>query len=122
MTGTCLFEIWHVVEVGLFHFVCQKNLSDIKPYSTKSQHLSLTRTRICSTIVQSHWNYSPSAAKFCYDKAFDLVKDTICEVFAGPAKHGIHSASLQKTLYDTERLVLERIPQVTKFPFRRRYH
>ena len=43
------------------------------------------------------------------------MKDTICEVFAGPAKHGIHSASLQKTLYDTERLVLERIPQVTNF-------
>ena len=68
--------------------------------------------RICSTIVQSRWDYSPNAGKFCYDKAFDLVKSTICEVFAGPAKHGIHSASLQKTLYDTERLVLERVPQV----------
>ena len=65
-------------------------------------------------MVQSQWNYSPTAAKFCYDKAFDLVKSTICEVFAGPAKHGIHSASLQKTLYDTERLVLERVPQVTR--------
>ena len=64
-------------------------------------------------MVQSQWNYSPTAAKFCYDKAFDLVKSAICEVFAGPAKHGIHSASLQKTLYDTERLVLERVPQVT---------
>ena len=63
-------------------------------------------------MVQSHWNYSPAAAKFCYDKAFDLVKSTICEVWAGPAKHGIHSASLQKTLYDTERLVLEHVPQV----------
>jgi len=73
-----------------------------------------TNDRIASTIVQSHWNYSPAAAKFCYDKAFDLVKSTICEVWAGPAKHGIHSASLQKTLYDTERLVLERVPQVTK--------
>ena len=64
-------------------------------------------------MVQSQWNYSSAASsKFCYDKAFDMVRSTICEVFAGPAKHGIHSASLQKTLYDTEKMVLERVPQV----------
>ena len=73
-------------------------------------------------MVQSQWNYSPTAAKFCYDKAFDLVKSAICEVFAGPAKHGIHSASLQKTPYDTERLVLERVPQVRRQPRREAPH
>ena len=65
-------------------------------------------------MVQSQWNYSSAASKFCYEKVFDMVQSTICEIFAGPAKHGIHSALLQKTLYDTEKLVLERVAQVIK--------
>ena len=40
------------------------------------------------------------------------VKDTVLEVFAGPATTGIFSPSVQKTLYDTQKLAMARIPQV----------
>jgi hypothetical protein len=36
-------------------------------------------------------------------------------VFSGPASKGVYSSSVQKTLYETEKLVLERISQVSVF-------
>lgn len=41
------------------------------------------------------------------------VKETIIEKFAGPYDRGEYSPSVQKTLYDTQVLVLERIPEVS---------
>jgi len=42
------------------------------------------------------------------------VKETIIERFAGPYDRGEYSPSVQKTLYETQVLVLERIPEVLK--------
>lgn len=41
------------------------------------------------------------------------VKETIIEKFAGPYNHGEYSPSVQHTLYNTQVLVLERIPEVS---------
>lgn len=41
------------------------------------------------------------------------VKETIIEKFAGPYDCGEYSPSVQKTLYDTQVLVLDRIPEVS---------
>ena len=40
------------------------------------------------------------------------VKETIIEKFAGPYDQGEYSPSVQKTLYDSQCLILKRIPEV----------
>lgn len=40
------------------------------------------------------------------------MKETIIEKFAGPYDRGEYSPSVQKTLYDTQVLVLNRVPEV----------
>lgn len=41
------------------------------------------------------------------------VKETIIEKFAGPYDSGVYSPSVQKTLYETQCLVLDRVPEVS---------
>ena len=43
----------------------------------------------------------------------ETVVDCILEKFAGPAGEGLFSPSVQLTLYDTEKLVLGKINQVS---------
>lgn len=40
------------------------------------------------------------------------MKETIIEKFAGPYDRGEYSPSVQKTLYETQVLVLDRVPEV----------
>lgn len=40
------------------------------------------------------------------------MKETIIENFAGPYDRGEYSPSVQKTLYETQVLVLDRLPEV----------
>lgn len=40
------------------------------------------------------------------------MKETITEKFAGPYDRGEFSPSVQKTLYDSQVLILQRIPEV----------
>lgn len=40
------------------------------------------------------------------------MKETIIEKFAGPYDRGEYSPSVQKTLYETQVLVLDRLPEV----------
>lgn len=42
------------------------------------------------------------------------VKDTVIEKFAGPYDRGEYSPSVQKTLYETQVLVLDRVPEVSQ--------
>ena len=44
----------------------------------------------------------------------DTVVDCIVDKFAGPAGEGLFSPSVQLTLYDTEKLVLGKIKQVSQ--------
>lgn len=46
----------------------------------------------------------------------NTVKDAILNVFAGPPDTGIFSPSVQNTLYLTEKLVLDTVPEVTLIP------
>ena len=41
------------------------------------------------------------------------MKDTIIEKFAGPYDRGQYSPSVQKTLYETQVLVLDRVSEVS---------
>ena len=69
--------------------------------------------RLLSTVVTADWSYSsPLGGAQQYDDAFNNVRDTILEVFAGPADTGIFSASVQNSQHLTQTKILEIIPTV----------
>lgn len=67
--------------------------------------------RIFSTIVTADWSYNtPSGFDFC--ATYSAVKNTILDVFAGPADKGIYSPSVQQTQYLTQKKILLGNPQI----------
>lgn len=48
----------------------------------------------------------------CVSTVRKCVRDTIVEKFAGPYDRGEFSPSVQKTLYESQLLILERVPEV----------
>uniref|UniRef100_A0A3Q3K112 Uricase n=1 Tax=Monopterus albus TaxID=43700 RepID=A0A3Q3K112_MONAL len=73
--------------------------------------LQETKDRCFCTSVYSRWRYN-STQDVDFDGAWKCIKDTIIEKFAGAYDRGEFSPSVQKTLYDTQLLVLNRVPQV----------
>ncbi|KAM9848792.1 uricase [Aulostomus maculatus] len=69
------------------------------------------KDRCFCTSVYSRWLYN-KVQDIDFDAAWKCVKDTIIEKFAGPYDRGEYSPSVQKTLYDTQGLVLQRVPEV----------
>jgi len=69
------------------------------------------KDRLFSTIVTADWVYN-NIRSVNFDDAFKTVKDTILEVFAGPADKGIFSPSVQNSQYLTQKQILEKIPQI----------
>ncbi|XP_008294859.1 uricase [Stegastes partitus] len=72
--------------------------------------LQETKDRCFCTSVYARWRYNKTDVDF--DAAWKCVKETIIEKFAGPYDRGEFSPSVQKTLYDTQVLVLGRLPEV----------
>ncbi|XP_078416805.1 uricase [Cetorhinus maximus] len=69
------------------------------------------RDRVFSTIVYAKWRYrTPRYVNF--DAAWNTVKDSIIETFAGPLDSGIYSPSVQNTLYGAQCLSLSRVPEM----------
>ncbi|XP_055595864.1 uricase [Uranotaenia lowii] len=68
--------------------------------------------RIFSTIVQSSWQYS-TVNNVDFDFAWNKVKQSILNTFAGDPEKGIFSPSVQNTLYLAEQLVLDSIPEIS---------
>ncbi|XP_072245530.1 uricase [Leuresthes tenuis] len=73
--------------------------------------LQETKDRCFCTSVYAKWRYN-NVQDVDFDAAWKTVKETIFERFAGPYDRGEYSPSVQKTLYETQVLVLERIPEV----------
>ncbi|XP_029356787.1 uricase [Echeneis naucrates] len=73
--------------------------------------LQEAKDRCFCTSVYSRWRYS-KAHGVDFDAAWKSVKEAIIEKFAGPYDRGEFSPSVQKTLYDAQVLVLNRIPEV----------
>ncbi|KAM4548830.1 uricase [Odontesthes bonariensis] len=73
--------------------------------------LQETKDRCFCTSVYARWQYN-KVQDVDFDAAWKTVKETIVERFAGPYDRGEYSPSVQKTLYETQVLVLERIPEV----------
>lgn len=68
--------------------------------------------RIFSTVVEAEWEYE-RASNVNFDDSWLTVKDAILDKFAGPPDTGIYSPSVQNTLYLAEKMVLDKIPQVS---------
>lgn len=62
------------------------------------------------------WGQTPLKSLYLLHKHVFLyretVKTSILDVFAGPPDTGVFSPSVQKTLYDSQKLILSKIPQV----------
>lgn len=62
-------------------------------------------------MVEAEWTYE-SARSANFDDAWLTVKDAILDKFAGPPDTGVYSPSVQHTLYQAEKVVLEKVPEV----------
>lgn len=69
------------------------------------------RDRVFSTVVYAKWRYATSR-RANYDAAWNAVKDSILETFAGPYDSGSYSPSVQNSLYEAECLSLSRVPEI----------
>lgn len=67
---------------------------------------------INSTVVEAEWIYD-SMRTADFDNAWLTVKDAILDKFAGPPDIGVYSPSVQHTLYQAEKVVLEKVPEVS---------
>uniref|UniRef100_W5LDH9 Uricase n=1 Tax=Astyanax mexicanus TaxID=7994 RepID=W5LDH9_ASTMX len=73
--------------------------------------LQEVRDRVFCTSVYARWRYNKHQG-VPFDAAWKTVKDTIIEKFGGPYDRGEYSPSVQKTLYESQVLVLDRVPEV----------
>ncbi|XP_048326499.2 uricase-2 isozyme 1 [Ziziphus jujuba] len=78
-----------------------------------------TRERILATEVTASWRYSyesvfstPRKPLYFSERYLD-VKRALTETFYGHPKEGVYSASVQSTLYDMAKSVLNRIPDIS---------
>ncbi|KAF2903903.1 hypothetical protein ILUMI_02272 [Ignelater luminosus] len=69
--------------------------------------------RIFSTVVTAVWEFS-TANGVNFDKTWLTVKDCIFDKFAGPPDKGILSPSVQNTLYLAEKMILDKVPQISR--------
>ncbi|KAG2500878.1 hypothetical protein HYH03_001638 [Edaphochlamys debaryana] len=65
--------------------------------------------RIMASTVTCTWKYTSQPP--CYDAAFNAAKQGLTEAFFGPPKGGIYSPSVQFTLYDMAKRLMDRVPQ-----------
>ncbi|KAI3368728.1 hypothetical protein L3Q82_025711 [Scortum barcoo] len=73
--------------------------------------LKEAKDRCFCTSVYARWRYNKIEG-VDFDAAWKCVKATIIEKFAGPYDRGEFSPSVQKTLYETQVLVLDRVLEV----------
>jgi len=82
--------------------------------SDEYRSLPDAKDRLFATIITADWTYDKINKELDFDNAFTTIQDTMLEVFAGPADKGIFSPSVQNSQYLTQKMVLERIPQVER--------
>ncbi|XP_064189490.1 uricase [Anguilla rostrata] len=70
-----------------------------------------TKDRCFCTSVYCRWHYN-THKDIPFNSIWKTVRDIIIEKFAGPYDRGEYSPSVQKTLYETQVIVLSRVPEV----------
>ncbi|XP_063966794.1 uricase-like [Lytechinus pictus] len=81
----------------------------------KDKYTSLPEVtdRLFSTSIYARWRYA-TLYGLDEDKAWQMAKEAILDVFAGPPSTGVYSASVQHTLYQTQEKILQLIPQISE--------
>lgn len=69
--------------------------------------------RVFATIVSAEWKYG-SLQGLDFDRAWSAVQSSVLDVFAGPPKTGVFSPSVQKTLYETQKTAMAKVPQISE--------
>ncbi|CAN6439059.1 unnamed protein product [Victoria cruziana] len=72
--------------------------------------LKETRERLFATEVNAEWRYSVKPTSF--SQSYLDIKSVLVNTFFGPSTEGVYSPSVQNTLYDMARAVLNRFPLV----------
>jgi urate oxidase len=78
-----------------------------------------TRERILATEVTGTWRYSYESVSsipqnlLYFNQRYMDVKKVLTDTFFGPPKEGVYSPSVQSTLFQMAKTVLNRIPDVT---------
>jgi len=67
--------------------------------------------RLVGTIVEATWNYN-GETMINYSLQSKIVRDTLVDVFAGPADTGTPSPAVQFTLYEMGQAVLAKCPEI----------
>ena len=75
--------------------------------------LPYAKDRIFSTVVSARWRYG-SARRVDFDACWTAVREAILELFAGPARGGLYSPSVQHTMHLAQTRVLDRLPDVAE--------
>lgn len=103
----CKMALQHSRKRGIWHCMVNAKLLDMPTKCKTFRHAIGRDTFYVSYMYTVQWK--------CPRRK--TVKDTIIQKFAGPYDRGEYSPSVQKTLYDTQLLVLDRIPQVSQTDF-----
>uniref|UniRef100_A0AAY4E2K9 Uricase n=1 Tax=Denticeps clupeoides TaxID=299321 RepID=A0AAY4E2K9_9TELE len=69
------------------------------------------KDRFFCTSVYARWRYNRHQ-NVAFNETWKTIRDSIIEKFAGPYDRGQYSPSVQKTLYETQVLVLQQLPEV----------
>lgn len=85
----------------------------------RDQYTSLPEAtdRLLGTSVDAEWEYNTLSIKrgtIKFAKTGEDVKQKLIEIFAGPSDVGVYSASVQQTLFDMAKAVIDTVPVVTK--------
>ncbi|XP_037088009.1 uricase-like [Pollicipes pollicipes] len=67
--------------------------------------------RVFSTVVGANWRYD-ALRDVDYDASWATVREIVLDLFAGPAKGGVFSPSVQNTLYLAQVKILNQLPAV----------
>lgn len=69
--------------------------------------------RVFATVVEARWQYDRLAGlDFC--RAWNAVKNTFLDIFAGPPDCGLFSPSVQHTIYLVQKAALSKVPQMSR--------
>eukprot|EP00199_Chlamydomonas_sp_CCMP681_P005584 CAMPEP_0119102204 /NCGR_PEP_ID=MMETSP1180-20130426/1031_1 /TAXON_ID=3052 ORGANISM="Chlamydomonas cf sp, Strain CCMP681" /NCGR_SAMPLE_ID=MMETSP1180 /ASSEMBLY_ACC=CAM_ASM_000741 /LENGTH=261 /DNA_ID=CAMNT_0007086447 /DNA_START=94 /DNA_END=879 /DNA_ORIENTATION=- len=67
------------------------------------------KDRILATSITSTWRYATLPSD--YNAAYATAKQAVLDAFFGPAQGGVYSPSVQYTLWEAGKLMLQRVPQ-----------
>lgn len=68
--------------------------------------------RLLGTVLFAEWEYDSSHPIASYEGMAAEIERIMIQAFTGPADTGVHSPSVQKTMYDMASEVLSRVPAV----------